>query len=241
MGKFKKGDRVRLVCDNDGYGDTGDTGVIVRPDTGEEDALVRFDREINGDHEWYAPWSHLERVPVAEATGTVKDGDIVRCIEDYEGQFTAGKEYVVRRVYLEGRVARISVVADDSGRKDNGWLACKFVPVQRTLTVREGHYYLTRDGRKVGPARPSGDTDYPWRVGDLNYTDSGSWLGGDYEDDYDLVAEAEEPANDNGSTAGFTVPLCAYEDEPGWYVTELGRAYADGYVAGLRASLTQAA
>ena len=118
MGKFKVGDRVRLTRDNNGFGDTGDTGEIVRPDAGNEDAFVRFDREINGDHEWYAPWSILELVP---------------------------------------------------------------------------------------------------------------------------VAEADEPANDNGSTAGFTVPLCAYEDEHGWYVTELGRAYADGYAAGLRASQAQAA
>lgn len=54
------------------------------------------------------------------------------------------------------------------------------------------------------------------------------------------VAEADEPANDNSSTSGFTVPLCAYEDEPGWYVTELGRAYADGYAAGLRAGSEEA-
>lgn len=67
MGKFKKGDRVRLVRDNMGFGDTGDTGEIVSPDAGDEDALVRFDREINGDHEWYAPWSRLELVHVAEA------------------------------------------------------------------------------------------------------------------------------------------------------------------------------
>lgn len=111
------------------------------------------------------------------------------------------------------------------------------------FTIQSGKFYITRDGRKVGPAIPICDTDYPWWVGDSTYTDSGAWFDG-MENDKDLVAEANEPGRANGniagSTAGFTVPLCAYEDDPGRYATELGRAYADGYAAGWRASLTQA-
>lgn len=95
------------------------------------------------------------------------------------------------------------------------FLESELVPA--TLTIQSGKFYLTRDGRKVGPATPSGDTDYPWWVGESTYTDSGAWLTGGYVDDNDLVAEADEPPvaeQRAGSTAGFTVPLCAYDDEP---------------------------
>lgn len=109
------------------------------------------------------------------------------------------------------------------------------------LTIEAGKFYITRDGRTVGPATPIGDTDYPWWVGESTYTDSGAWVGG-LEDDNDLVAEADEPPvaeQRAGSTAGFTVPLCALEAEP--VITAIGKAYADGYAAGLRASQEQAA
>lgn len=111
-------------------------------------------------------------------------------------------------------------------------------PAKEPLRIEAGKFYITRDGRTLGPATPSGDTDYPWWVGESTYTDSGAWVDG-LEDDNDLVAEADEsPVAEQraGSTAGFTVPLCAYDDEPGWYAAELGRAYADGYAAGLRAA-----
>lgn len=127
-----------------------------------------------------------------------------------------------------------------------------------TLTIREGRYYITRGGRKVGPMRRwNGETEHPWETDDdLPYiwADDGTEIDSDIDDSADLVAEADEPpvaeqrAGDIplydprkdtgivGSTAGFTVPLCAYDDEPGWYAAELGRAYADGYAAGLRAA-----
>src|SRR5690606_22485633 len=76
------------------------------------------------------------------------------------------------------------------------------------LTIESGKFYITCDGRMLGPATPSGDTDYPWWVGESTYTDSGSWVDG-LEDDNDLVAEADESLVAEqwaGSMAGFTVP-----------------------------------
>lgn len=132
------------------------------------------------------------------------------------------------------------------------------------LTIQAGRYYRTRDGRKVGPMRRWSDTArHRWEADDeeLSYiwADDGTEIDSDIDDGADIIAEAEsqtateildeleewiakqDAARDNGNTSGFTVPLCAYEDEPGWYATELGRAYADGYAAGLRVSQAQAA
>lgn len=192
MGSFKKGDRVRLTCDNMGFGKTGDAGEIVNPDAGCEDALVRFDREICGDREWFVSWSSLEPVAVAKQPQP---------------------------------------------------------PAKEPLRIQPGKFYLTRDGRKVGPMRRwSGETEHPWEADDDDlpyiWADDGTEIDSDIDDGADLVAEASSSDNGStgyGSTAGFTVPLCAYEDEPGWYAAELGRAYADGYAAGLRASQEQAA
>lgn len=127
------------------------------------------------------------------------------------------------------------------------------------LTITAGKHYLTRDGRKVGPMRMwSEEARHRWEADDeeLSYiwADDGTEIDSDIDDGADIIAEAEpqttteildeleewiakqDAANDNGSTAGFTVPLCAYDDEPGRYAAELGRAYADGYAAGLRAA-----
>lgn len=250
MGKFKVGDRVQT---DGGYGFDPNEGTVV----GEINTLVivRLDEIPSGENK--ATWSYYpsELLPVATAsvataTGRFKVGDRVRT----DGGYTFDpNEGVITAVNVGGDddIYTVSKIDHPHTNLDEEWnyrtddlspvaVAASNSNLEQRLTIREGRYYLTRGGRKVGPATPSGDTDYPWRIGDLTYTDSGAWVDG-MEDGNDLVAEADEPANDNGSTAGFTVPLCAYDDEPGWYVTELGRAYADGYAAGLRASQEQAA
>lgn len=131
------------------------------------------------------------------------------------------------------------------------WYESELEPVAESqqpqpLRIEAGKFYITRDGRKVGPMRRwSDEARHRWEADDdeLPYiwADDGTEIDSDIDDGADLVAEVDEPGRDNGSagygsTAGFTVPLCAYDDEPGWYVTELGRAYADGYAAGLRAA-----
>ena len=103
--------------------------------------------------------------------------------------------------------------------------------IHAPITIETGKYYRTRDGRRVGPAFDCGGY---FDVDGWDYSASGKcgWCGQDNEEDYrrqhDLIAEwVDEPA---WNTTGFTIPV-----EDGWYATELGRAYADGYAAGLKA------
>lgn len=134
------------------------------------------------------------------------------------------------------------------------------------LQLEAGKYYRTRDGRKVGPATQRDGCaamylECRWVIDGVLYQDDGTFADGGYSAN-DLIAEwvdepkstkeilddleawmAEQDASRDNTptpTTGFTVPLCAYDDsagdEPSWYVTELGRAYADGYAAGLRAA-----
>lgn len=241
MSKFNVGDRVRLTRDNMGFGKTGDAGEIVNPDAGHEDAIVRFDREINGGHKWFAPWSSLELVPVAEATGTArpkfKVGDRVRIASgpNNGGFGQIGDTGVIEIVGKTDCLVRYG----DGSRSGEAWyVGFGYLEHAKpaTITIQAGKFYRTRDGRKVGPATPSGDTDYPWWVGESTYTDSGAWVDG-MEDDNDLVAEADEPpaepqstkeildeleawiaeqdaieAAGKGSTTGFTVPLFDEDD-----------------------------
>lgn len=266
MGKFKVGDRVKT---DGGYEFDPNEGTVV----GRINTLVtvRLDEIPSGENK--AEWSYfpsellpVATAPVATATGRFKVGDRVRVVKggrvkggSHHGA-SVGEEFTVRRLYDEGvtvdgaswffyfhEIEPVAVAASNSN-----------------FQIREGGYYKTRDGRKVGPMRRWSDTArHRWEADDeeLSYiwADDGTEIDSDIDDGADIVAEAEpqtateildeleewiakqDAARDNGSTAGFTVPVCAYEDEPGWYVTELGRAYADGYAAGLRASLTQAA
>lgn len=137
-------------------------------------------------------------------------------------------------------------------------------PAKEPLRIEAGKFYLTRDGRKVGPMRRwSDEAIHRWEADDddLSYiwADDGTEIDSDIDDSADLVAEWTEPQSTKeildeleawvaeqdaikaagkgiarGSTAGFTVPLCALEAEPD--LTAIGKAYADGYAAGLRAA-----
>lgn len=142
-------------------------------------------------------------------------------------------------------------------------------PAKEPLRIEAGKFYITRDGRTVGPMRRWRDkAKYRWEADDDDlpyiWADDGIEIDSEIDDGADLVAEADEPpaepqstkeildeleawvaeqdaikAAGKGSTAGFTVPLCALEAEP--VITAIGKAYADGYAAGLRASQEQAA
>lgn len=97
--------------------------------------------------------------------------------------------------------------------------------IHAPLTIEAGKFYRARDGRKVGPIEAY-DYGY-WHVRGTNDL----WRADGTEcvhSSADLIAEwVDGPA---WNTAGFTIPV-----EDGWYATELGRAYADGYAAGLKA------
>lgn len=82
-----------------------------------------------------------------------------------------------------------------------------------TLTIREGHYYRTRDGRKVGPAVCDCDLYF---VGGLLYRSDGRFYGAAGPYHLDIISEwVDDPAAPAAPTdaTGYTVPLCAYEDD----------------------------
>ncbi len=208
MGKFKKGDRVRLTRDNMGFGEAGDAGEIVNPDAGCEDALVRFDSKINGDHEWFAPWSSLELVPVAEATGTVKIGDKVVVLDNLTRSGSPIKEYPIGVTLTVDRTC-----GDGYGNEAylfNGhhqYLRRDQIEpfTQNTLTIEAGKFYRTRDGRKVGPMRRwSDEAVHRWEADDDDlpyiWADDGTEVDSDINDGADLVAEADEPPAESEST-----------------------------------------
>lgn len=92
------------------------------------------------------------------------------------------------------------------------------------LTIQQGKFYKTRDGRKVGPIGPNegGLEDFPLQD-NSDWTDcwttDGRYYNDGTESQHDLIAEwVDEPAvtasNDNTpSTAGFTIPLVDEEPE----------------------------
>lgn len=135
---------------------------------------------------------------------TCKKGDKVRAINSFAGEFTRGKEYIVRSVDKGG----IGVELDDKGSTTNGWGKDNFELVEpavepTTLSIQAGRYYKTRDGRKVGPATENRESrEYPWEVNGLTFDNDGFWITGDKHSD-DLIAEwVDEPT----ATAEATTP-----------------------------------
>lgn len=61
--------------------------------------------------------------------------------------------------------------------------------------LREGGFYKTRDGRKVGPLSRFDSATYPWTDGESElWTDDGRYLYGGNENAEDLVKEISAPA-----------------------------------------------
>ncbi|WP_158673345.1 hypothetical protein [Bosea sp. FBZP-16] len=111
--------------------------------------------------------------PVASATVTFKVGDRVRCVRDYPGQFTKGKEYVVR--YYDSEDSRLGVVSDDEG-DENGLGASYFEPI----TIKVGDWVRTDNG-EIGIVLHDDQTEiHPYLVGYVGATDideASEWCG----------------------------------------------------------------
>jgi hypothetical protein len=178
---------------------------IVAVDPDDVDLPIRI-RDDAGDVRWlFADSFEPLTEPTSAAITNAQDdkpkfkvGDRVRAIRSTDN-VEKGETYTVLG-YARPTGVDLWVMLDGiRGWTDDGsYLEQYFEPAG--LTIQPGKHYITRDGRKVGPARPSVGTDYPWWVGESTYTDSGEWLDG-CEDDNDLVAEADEPAkadNDYG-------------------------------------------
>lgn len=208
-GKFGIGACVRDI--------DGDVGVIVDKFKGKR--LVKYD-SFGGCELWQAK-DDLEvvtSVVFEEAPGVVlvaepasacaekgevafSVGDRVVCVDDCDGQYTAGSVYVVKDVFDSYGEVRIRTELDDRGSTANGWGAKHFRP----FTIEAGKFYRTRDGRKVGPVEPTMryDHQYPFSV---SHDFDSDFLGKAWRPDgtfdpkvgkthpADLVAEWVEPA-----------------------------------------------
>lgn len=80
--EFTVGDRIRLTQDNEGFGDVGNTGVIV--DCYNTAARVRFDRFVAGDRLWRVDYDRMEKITAATAKAgdkpKFKVGDAVKVV-----------------------------------------------------------------------------------------------------------------------------------------------------------------
>lgn len=86
----------------------------------------------------------------------------------------------------------------DFDGEEGGFMTEQLVPVapQQQLTIREGAYYRTRDGRKVGPMKPDG-AKFVWAEVDGVVRSFERAGGKHYIDELNLIAEwVDEPAAD---------------------------------------------
>lgn len=98
-----------------------------------------------------------------------------------------------------------------------------------TLRIEPGKFYKTRDGRRVGPIKETrysngaGNLSWPFTVGLQEFwTESGKayWGNINGEVNSEIISEwTDEPTD----TAGYTVPLCAYEDAGGLFEFKNGK------------------
>lgn len=213
MGKFKVGDRVRDVSYND--------LLATVTSTDGNRVCVLYDGDMPGSS---IMWPETDFVPVAEVTGTAATG---------KPKFKIGDRVRVSKKPTNGGYGEIGdtgTVADvgagdvymafDSGKcaDESWWISndeIELVAVAPSaLTIREGAYYRTRDGRKVGPMNPDGEK-FVWTEVDGVVRSFEREGGGHYIDELNLVAEwVDEPAvaTTPTPTTGFTVPLWAEED-----------------------------
>lgn len=136
--------------------------------------------------------SVIDRVAVAPATATFKAGDRVRCVRDYPGQFTKGKEYVVR--YYDADDKRLGVVSDDEG-DENGLGASYFEPT----TIKVGDWVRTDEGDIGIVLHDDGSGSLQFKVGFVGDGNGEHW---DWFSDLRLTvvpAGTTKAANDNSA------------------------------------------
>ncbi|MBB2819039.1 UNVERIFIED_ORG: hypothetical protein GGD59_002284 [Rhizobium esperanzae] len=202
MGKFKKGDRVRLIEDRHGLV-AGDVGTLQEDDDG-------------------APFVKWDKTGIAKATASRKL-ELIPAWQPKVGDRVRWRELFVSKMYTKGKVYEIKgaagahmLLTDDDRNSISGshhWgiaeVAIHFDHVP-AITIEAGKFYKTRDGRKVGPVTvdefkivSSPEFRNHWYDNGLSYLDG-------TQSDTDLIAEwVDEPAapasNDNAAPAKFKV------------------------------------
>jgi hypothetical protein len=219
---FKVGDRVRIVADNGGFGEIGDVGEVVQCNAGDEDCMVRFDREINGDREWFVTWESLELVTSEPALTLraggyykLRNGETVGPLVVFDGQGLSratinGIQDAAFYIDCKGSYAADGLWLTSNGNDRNDIVEEVPAPAAATptLTIEAGKFYRTRDGRKVGPITRGGPGAFEFWVAPR--LEGSAWRQAWFEDgsfwpvgsphrntsnaERDLVAEWVEPA-----------------------------------------------
>lgn len=108
----------------------------------------------NGDHkdDLIAEWidEPVSKPSNDNAQPKFKVGDRVKCLRNYPGQFTAGKEYVVATDHFGREYESVKVKFDDAGSTENGWLPEFFELVAPTTTI----VALIEDGQPKPSSTP---------------------------------------------------------------------------------------
>lgn len=204
---YNVGDRVRLILSSDyngngAYGATGEEGVVVGIDDSDKTACIKFDKS----GQWWAEQSNIELVMSETWVPTV--GDRVR----FKDGMVEGVGTVVAAAPEDQNFFDWTVRPDEPGNffYEDERFSCmtRHFEVKHLapapLTIAAGRFYLTRDGRKVGPVVANASVDkeegrsgesYPFAIGRDSFTAAGR-NGYDTSIDMqaDLVAEWVEPA-----------------------------------------------
>ncbi|QIG68689.1 hypothetical protein EVB67_039 [Rhizobium phage RHph_TM3_3_14B] len=205
MGKFKKGDRVRLIENRHGLL-AGDVGTLQEDDDGAP--FVKWDKT------GIAKATASRKLELVEQPWQPKVGDRVRMKHDVDGHKA---ECDAEIVYDDGTTNQPLAIKFDKrhhfghtagGKTPDGfgyWVGAGDIePLPAAFTIKAGKFYKTRDGRKVGPVTEEGYMDvYPFRVPGGPYgkvyirKDGTANLGMSEKESplWDLIAEwVDEPA-----------------------------------------------
>lgn len=141
MSKFKVGDRVRGIADEDGKG-KGCTGVVVEMN---HYIVVDFDAPFEGWGDngrwWGLPESSLEPAPKFAV------GDRVRVVKLGNDRHGGGSGHGAKI----GDTATLKEFTIGKFWRTNTFDFYEHEIEPAPLTIQAGRYYKTRDGRKVGP------------------------------------------------------------------------------------------
>lgn len=207
MGRFKAGDRVKILAGHPYWIGNDDAGVetegvyVTKEDRGWRGKhIVKVDAGAGAVIELAFKGRELE--PLAAAEWVPKVGDRVRRVR-HTGTISncrIGHETTITRLLSHGR--GFWYEGEDGSEQNSSRL--DDWEVISSFTIEAGKFYRTRDGRKVGPMRHSNRASfeegangesYPYYADGYTYTDAGRCHWNPKEDHRsDLVAEwVDEP------------------------------------------------
>ncbi|OAM78200.1 hypothetical protein [Devosia elaeis] len=243
MGRFKAGDRVKILAGHPyiGVGTEGDyVGRANRGYRGKHNVRVTYEDGATSELTFKGRELELIDAPAAQVppeTWEPKVGDRVRRVR-HTGIISncpIGHETTITRLLSHGRgfwYEGKDGSEQNSSRPDD-W---EVIP---SFTIEAGRFYRTRDGRKVGPMRHSNRASfeegangesYPYYADGYTYTDAGRCHWNPKEDHRsDLVAEwVDEPEELEAVEAEVKELLRAAPEPAAWPRDECSKLHRMG-------------